>query len=100
MSISSSANNAATNLENAVAAGKEAVAKAEVAAQTYQIRQDHWDKLSQAEGRFQNFLQRIDNLYRGNSEKIAAGEMQIKILFWAGVIFMIGSTAALWYFTK
>ena len=97
----SSADAAATSLENAVSAGKQTVARAEIAAQKYQIKQTHWDKLSQTENRFQNLLNKIDSAYRGgNKEKLAAGELQIKILFWGGLIFMLGSTAALWFLTK
>lgn len=88
-------------LEQGVAKAKIALANADAAAQKNQIRPEHWDKLAQGEQAFLRSLTKIDEFIpmssRGGFDILGS---QIKVLAIFAAIFLIGSTATLWFLTR
>ena len=85
-----------TKLEEGVKKAKIATAKAQIAADKYQLRQSHWDKLSRVEQSFQRSLRLIDKVapqkMQGMSKKIGA---QVGMLTAIAALGLIGSTLLL-----
>jgi len=75
---------------------KVALGKAQTAADKYQLRKEHWDKLSSAEQKFQKTLQLMDKIapehVRGISKKIGGQVGQLALL---AALALIGSTLLL-----
>ncbi len=92
---------AVDKLEDAVAKGKVAVAQAKIAAEKYKLRPEHWQKIDNAEAGAQKTLTMIDRIFperlRGTGARL---QSQFTLLTILAALFLVGSTIALWWFTK
>ena len=83
-------------LEEGVAKAKVALTQAQAAADKYQVTQKHWDKVSDAESKFNSLLERTNRIFAeknvGKGKKLMA---KVNLLAIAGLIFLLGSTIAL-----
>jgi hypothetical protein len=92
---------AVAKLEVGVKKAKVAIDKAQVAADKYKVTQAHWDKLDRIDAGVQKTFTMMDMLLpegsRGKGEKLGS---QMALLAGLAALFLIGSTAALWFFTR
>jgi hypothetical protein len=89
------------SLETGVKKAKVAIGRAQVAADKYKVTQAHWDKIDRADAGVQKTLTMMDKIFpehaRGVGEKFGS---MLGMLTALAALFLIGSTAALWFFTR
>jgi len=84
-----------------VAKAKEAQRIAKVIdayANKYQLRPEHWAKLAQIEGKAGRLLEFLGK--EGNKKLIQKASRIVDLLFLGSVVFLVGSTTALWLWQK